>query len=236
VGQPQPHDVADAYGELWGYSRPERYLNGPAADQVLAVEQVGGENSGVNWLLADAQGTVRDVVREAFDAGDSGGSVTSVVDHLFFDAYGNHTTAQTATDSQLQSRIGFEGMMTDLIAGFPATDSAGGLYYSAAQGWYDAVVGTFVTAAVQGYNSDVTNPFEFSGNNPTATDLSMASHDPGLTAKSRRPEEVFPVTELLPMDVILFEAKKEYENNEQVRVRGGVVERGNVRSNCCFKC
>jgi hypothetical protein len=151
----------------------ERYLNGPAVDQVLAVEQVGGENSGVNWLLADAQGTVRDVVREASGGGD--GPLTSVVDHLFFDAYGNQTTAQTATDPQLQSRIGFEGMMTDPLVGFPAADSAGGLYYSAAQGWYDAVVGTFVTAVAQGYSSGVTNPFEFSGNNPTATDLSMAS-------------------------------------------------------------
>ena len=30
----------------------ERYLNGPAVNQVLAVEMVGGDNPGVNWLLA----------------------------------------------------------------------------------------------------------------------------------------------------------------------------------------
>ena len=41
----------------------QRFLNGPAVDQVLAAEQVGGSYAGTNWLLADAQGTVRDVVR-----------------------------------------------------------------------------------------------------------------------------------------------------------------------------
>ncbi len=37
----------------------ERYLNGPAVDQVLATEMVGGDNPGVNWLLQDAQQSVR---------------------------------------------------------------------------------------------------------------------------------------------------------------------------------
>ena len=41
----------------------QRFLNGPAVDQVLAAEQVGGSYAGTNWLLADAQGTVREVVR-----------------------------------------------------------------------------------------------------------------------------------------------------------------------------
>ena len=33
----------------------QRFSNGPAVDQVLAAEQVGGSYAGTNWLLADAQ-------------------------------------------------------------------------------------------------------------------------------------------------------------------------------------
>ena len=64
----------------------QRFLNGPAVDQVLAAEQVGGSYAGTNWLLADVQGTVRDVVRATV----SDGSVTSVaaIDDVFDDVFG----------------------------------------------------------------------------------------------------------------------------------------------------
>ena len=76
------------------------------------------------------QGTVRDVARGVV----SGGATTaSVVDHVFFDAYGNQPAAQTATVAQLQTRIGFQGMMIDPLVGFPGTSGASGLYYSVAK-------------------------------------------------------------------------------------------------------
>ena len=34
----------------------QRFLNGPAVDQVLAAEQVGGSYAETNWLLADGAG------------------------------------------------------------------------------------------------------------------------------------------------------------------------------------
>ncbi len=138
-------DVLDS-----GDNTSERYLNGPAVDQVLATEQVGGTgDSGgsagpVNWLLADAQQSVRDVVRGVV----SDGSVSvSLVDHVVYDVYGNQPVPQTATDSLLQTRIGFRGMMIDALAGFGGGGTSGsgggswsspsgspfGLYYSVAE-------------------------------------------------------------------------------------------------------
>ena len=157
----------------------ERYLNGAAVDQVFAIEEAavsgysGGSGglgdstySGVNWLLADMQGTVRDVARGVVSGGATS---TSIVDHVFFDAYGVQPAAQTATVAQLQTRIGFQGMMIDPLVGFPAANGASGLYYSVGQGFYDAGLGTYLTAAQQGYNSSVANPFEFSSDNPVST-------------------------------------------------------------------
>ncbi len=86
----------------------QRFLNGPAVDQVLAAEQVGGSYAGTNWLLADAQGTVRDVVRATV----SDGSVTSVaaIDHVFYDVFGQQDAPQTAGSGQAATQVGFQGM------------------------------------------------------------------------------------------------------------------------------
>ena len=79
------------------------------------MEEVGGDDPGVNWLLADAQGTVRDVVRTA--TSESGGMSVSVVDHVFYNVYGRQD-AQIAGDPQLQSPVGYQGLMNDPLAGF----------------------------------------------------------------------------------------------------------------------
>ena len=170
----------------------ERFLDGPAVDQVLAVEEVGGDNPGVNWLLADAQGTVRDVARGVV----GGGSVSvSVVDHLIYDAYGRQDTPQSATIQQYQTPIGFRGMLKDALADTSVTThvsggggSGGGggattlgpfvpaasLYYSANGGWYDAVTETNVSGAA-GNESGAVNAYMFMGNDPTTTGLPMRS-------------------------------------------------------------
>ena len=91
----------------------ERELNGPAVDQVLTVEMVGGSSPGVNWLLGDGQQSVRDVARGVV----SGSSVSvSVVDHVIYDAYGRQDTPQSATIQQYQTPIGFRGMLKDALA------------------------------------------------------------------------------------------------------------------------
>src|SRR5204863_5833542 len=54
----------------------QRYLDGPAVDQVFAQDNGAG---GVAWLLADHLGTVRDLV-------DNGGAV---VNHFRYDSFGN---------------------------------------------------------------------------------------------------------------------------------------------------
>ncbi len=94
----------------------QRYLNGPAVDQVFAEEYEGGSNPGVNWLLADGQGSVRDVVRATV----SDGSVVSVeaVDHVFLDAYGLQYSPQSNSDAQEQTSVGFTGLRYDTLSGF----------------------------------------------------------------------------------------------------------------------
>ncbi len=106
--------------------------------------------------------------------GDASVVSAAAVDHVIYDAYGNQPVPQSATDPQMQTRIGFRGMMNDPLAGFDSTAGGGGysstsamgLYYSAAQGFYDAVSETYVTGA-PGYQSGAVNPYEYSSDDPT---------------------------------------------------------------------
>ena len=91
----------------------ERVLNGPAVDQVLAVEAVspsaGSEAAGVvNWYLADNQGTVRDVVilNTSFQ--------TQNVDHLVYEPFGAIFSQTTPGNQPITT---FDGMWQD-----PGTD------------------------------------------------------------------------------------------------------------------
>jgi hypothetical protein len=163
--------VLDSSGDV-----TERYLNGPAVDQVLAAEQVGGGNAGVNWLLTDGQQSVRDVVR---GVSGGGGLVGEVVDHVIYDAYGRQSVAQSSLDLQEQTRIGFRGQVIDPLAGFTFSgggllNSAQGLYYSPDGGWHDAVSQTLLSGA-DGQDSGAVNPYTVANNAPTMTDLVMRS-------------------------------------------------------------
>ena len=102
---------------------------------------------------------------------------------MIYDAYGNQPVPQSATDPQLQTRVGFRGMMNDPLAGFDSTagadgsfpsPSAIGLYYSVAQGFYDSVSETHVTGA-PGYESGAVNPYEYSSDDPTVNGFVMVS-------------------------------------------------------------
>jgi RHS repeat-associated protein len=73
-----------------------RYLWGPAVDQILAEEAVdGGTDDLVQWTLTDHLNTVRDIAKYDPQTG-----VTTVVNHLVYDAFGNVTSeSNPAVDS-----------------------------------------------------------------------------------------------------------------------------------------
>jgi len=62
----------------------QRYLWGPAVDQILAEEAVdGGTPDLVQWTLTDHLNTVREIAKY-----DPGSDMTTVVNHLIYDAFG----------------------------------------------------------------------------------------------------------------------------------------------------
>jgi len=61
----------------------QRYLWGPAVDQILAEENVdNGADETVQWTLTDHLNTVRDIAKY-----DPGSDMTTVVNHLIYDVF-----------------------------------------------------------------------------------------------------------------------------------------------------
>src|SRR5262249_35358176 len=74
------YDGQDAYADFDGSGTLlERYLHGPAVDEILARTSSGGTRA---WYLTDHLGTVRDVA-------STGGAE---IHHYVYDSYGNITT------------------------------------------------------------------------------------------------------------------------------------------------
>ncbi len=111
--------VLDGYGNV-----TERELCSPAVDMVLASENAS--TNAVSWLLADNEGTVRDVA--TYNAGTG---ATTIADHLVYDAFGN----MSQTTPAAQPRFTYTGQQFD---------AATGLYYYRAR-WYDAGMGRFMS-------------------------------------------------------------------------------------------
>ena len=130
----------------------ERYLYGPAVDQVLAEEWSGpGDQSVVAWMISDNQNTVRDVVMQA-------GGRSQVVDHLSYDAFGNLTTS---TDPSLSLRVSYAGYQYD---------GATGLYYDRAR-FYDPRTGRFISQDPLSFQGGDSNVSRYADNSPVnATD------------------------------------------------------------------
>lgn len=116
-----------------------RYLHGPAVDQLLAQETVGGT---VRWMLSDHQGTIRDV---ADNTGDTSGR------HVVFDAFGN------VTSGTLSGRFAYTEQEYDADTG---------LYYYNAR-WYNPSIGRFISKDAIGFAGNDTNLFRYVGNSPT---------------------------------------------------------------------
>ena len=118
----------------------QRYLHGPAVDQMFAQENADGE---IIWNLTDHLGTARDLI-------DNDGNV---VNHLTYDSFGN-VVAQT--DDTVKSRYLFTGREFDY-----ETD----LYYYRAR-YYDGGIGRFISQDPIGFGGGDANLYRYVNNEP----------------------------------------------------------------------
>jgi RHS repeat-associated protein len=124
----------------------ERYLWGPAVDQILAEEAVdGGTADLVQWTLTDHLNTVRDIARFDPQTGN-----TTVVNHLIYDAFGKVTSE---TNSAVASLLLFTARPFD-----PDTALQNNL-----NRWYDSRVGRWLSEDPLEVDP---NFYRYCGNNP----------------------------------------------------------------------
>jgi RHS repeat-associated protein len=102
-----------------------RYLHGPAVDQILADEQIGGT---LLWPLTDNLGTVRDLV-------NSSGTVQN---HIKYDSFGKVTSESNSAVDHIYAFTGRE------------PDEETGLQYHRAR-YLDVVVGRWVSEDPTGF-------------------------------------------------------------------------------------
>jgi RHS repeat-associated protein len=168
-----------------------RYLHGPAIDQILADEQLdeilGTTAPGnVLWPLTDNLGTVRDLVEY-----DDAMGITSVINHLTYDAFGG-----VASESNAAVHIfAFTGREFDEESGFS--------YHRAR--YYDASSGRWVSEDPIGFEAGDVSLYRYVGNQPTTkTDPSGLQEVKGPNDSEGTPFEGFPPLPIdgLPVDVI----------------------------------
>ncbi|MCC7084277.1 MAG: RHS repeat-associated core domain-containing protein [Pirellulales bacterium] len=129
-----------------------RYLWGPAVDQLLAEENVAWYYAPgtVDWALSDHQHTVRDWVRS------SGGS-TALADHAQYDAFGNRLDAPT-----VDSLFAYTGRYHDADTGLQWNGSSQG-----GGRWYDSATGRWLSEDSIGFAGDASNLYRYVGNAAT---------------------------------------------------------------------
>ena len=134
-----------------GGTLTDRYLWGPAVDQILADENIGADKT--YWALADNQGTVRDVVD------DSG----ALAEHTEYDSYGigNITSGSAVSSFQFTGKF---------------FDSATGLQWNGGN-WYNPSIGRWMSQD-RLFPDSGANSYEYTYNNPTSfTDSSGFAPD-----------------------------------------------------------
>ncbi|MBC7352949.1 MAG: RHS repeat-associated core domain-containing protein [Thermogutta sp.] len=125
----------------------QRYLWGPAVDQILAEEAVGGGTADlVHWTLTDHLNTVRGIAKY-----DSGSDMTTVVNHLIYDAFGKVTSESNPTIDSLF-----------LFTGRPF-DSDTQLQNNLNR-WYDSRVGRWLSEDPVGFDGGDRNLYRYVGN------------------------------------------------------------------------
>lgn len=118
----------------------QRYLHGPAVDQILAQEDSAGN---VLWHLTDHLGTVRDLA-------DNNGAVTS---HITYDSFGS---AIVESGQSLDTRYLFTGREFDSETGL----------YSYRTRYYDVALGRFLAEDTIGFAGEDLNLFRYVRNSP----------------------------------------------------------------------
>ena len=127
-----------------------RYLYGPATDEILADERITTGTAGtVTWSLGDNLGTIRDLVQYNAATG-----TTTVVNHIRYDTFGQ-IVGQTNT--AFQPWFAYTGRELD-----PAV----GLYFYRAR-WYDPRAGRFLSEDPLGFAAGDVNLSRYVGNGPT---------------------------------------------------------------------
>ena len=124
-----------------------RYLWGPAVDQILAEENVdNGADETVQWTLTDHLNTVRDIAKY-----NPGSDMTTVVNHLVYDAFGRVTSeSNPAVDSLF------------LFTGRPFDSDT--RLQSNINRWYDAHVGRWLSEDPIGFAGGDGNLYRYVGN------------------------------------------------------------------------
>ncbi|MEJ5312506.1 MAG: RHS repeat-associated core domain-containing protein [Anaerolineae bacterium] len=128
----------------------ERYLWGPAVDQILAEEAVdGGTADLVQWTLTDHLNTVRDIAKY-----NSGSDMTTVVNHLIYDAFGKVTS---------ESNPAVDSLFLFTARPFDAdTELQNNL-----NRWYDARVGRWLSEDPIGFAGGDGNLYRYVNNSST---------------------------------------------------------------------
>ena len=138
-----------------------RYLWGPAVDQLLAYEEISADEAEVYWPLTDHLGSVRDVI-------DSDGNVRK---HKVYNSFGE-VTEETNYDASGAEIDASHSDAVDLIIGYTGRplDAWTGLQNNLNR-WYDAVTVTWVSQDPIGFAAGDSNLYRYVGNGPTnATD------------------------------------------------------------------
>jgi RHS repeat-associated protein len=129
----------------------DRYVHGPAVDQILAEEQINSPSmpGDVLWPLTDNLGTVRDLA-----AHDDTTGITAIANHLTYDAFGQITAETSPAVDHLFGYTGRE------------TDEESDLYHYRAR-YYDPALGRFLSEDPIGFEANDANLHRYVGNGAT---------------------------------------------------------------------
>jgi RHS repeat-associated protein len=143
----------DGSGDGAAADLSDRYVSGPAVDQVLADEQVTNLQTAGNvvWPLADNLGTIRDLAVYNAQSG-----VTSIANHRVYDSFGN---LKSQTNAAVDCLFGFAGLPFDKGSGFDMSQTRP----------YDPATGRWAQPDWSGLDGGDTNLYRYCGNSPTNT-------------------------------------------------------------------
>jgi RHS repeat-associated protein len=191
-----------------------RYLWGPAVDQILADEQFNlsgtdqlpSSAGNTLWALDDNQGSVTDLVD---DAG-------TLEEHLAYSPFGQQT-AQSSNPGSVDFDFGYDGTYTDATTGDQLHDLR----------WYDAAMQRWLNQDPTGLTFGP-NPYAYVGNSPTnlsdPSGLCAAQVPAGMNPNAALPAiSLATFTEEYRREVLLNVLKHNQDSAEYIRNGGKTV-------------